>query len=141
MIADIHTKSVIHLENSWLNLYTYRVDGYSNNYYHHLSYLMYHTKFHLNKHTVRALDKMRKINFNRRLLRYFLSKSYVCPLVRIVSMILSRNKHFRNKNTHLIWSPAAMPQIFKRAVVGLLRETLREISGLFLSVKRAIMAD
>ena len=33
----------------------------------------------------RALDKIYKINFNRHYLCYFLTKSYVLPLVRIVS--------------------------------------------------------
>ena len=65
---------------------------------------------------IRAPDKMRKMNFNRRGLLYFLTESYVWPLVRIVSMrrflqvvkhrILSRNRRFRNENTHLIWCPS-----------------------------------
>ena len=64
----------------------------------------------------RAADKMRKINFNQQWLHYFLTNSYVWPLVRIVSMRrfsiqqvvkhrnLSSYRDFRNKNMHLIWS-------------------------------------
>ena len=59
---------------------------------------------------------MPKINFNRHNLRYFFTKSYIWPLVRIVSMrrfllvikhrIWWRYRHFRNRNTctHLIWT-------------------------------------
>ena len=64
----------------------------------------------------RASDKMHKINLNRHYLRYFFNKSYVGPLVRIISMrrflqlvkhmIWWRNRHYRNENTHLIWSSA-----------------------------------
>ena len=39
-----------------------------------------------NNHVIRAPDKMRKINFNQLFLSYFFTKSYVWPLVRIVSV-------------------------------------------------------
>ena len=65
----------------------------------------------------RAQDKVHKMNFNRHYSRHFFTKSYVWPLVRIVSMrrfyqvvihrILWRNRHYRTKNTHNIWSPAS----------------------------------
>ena len=64
----------------------------------------------------RAQDKVCEFNLNRLYLCYFLTKSNVWLLVRIVSMrrflqvvkywIWSRNRHYRNKNKHRIWSPA-----------------------------------
>ena len=70
-------------------------------------------------------DKVHKINFNWLYLGYFFTKSYVRPLVRIVSMrrflqvvkhrIWWRNGHYRNKNMHLIWSPGSSVTTSKKA--------------------------
>ena len=72
----------------------------------------------LGKNCIRALDEIRKINFNKLCLWLSFTKSYILPFVRIVSMrrllqvvndrILWRKRHYRNENIHLIWSPSCM---------------------------------
>jgi len=52
-------------------------------------------RLHALLEAIRAPDKMRKINFNRRYLCFFFTKSYVWPLVTIFStrQFLQVNKH------------------------------------------------
>ena len=69
------------------------------------------------------------------------TKSYVWPLVRIVSMrrfyqvvkhrIWSRNRRFRNENTHLIWSPGILLEIIQYSKTSMFSFMIENIFNIF----------